>query len=100
MPREHVLNGMPTIAELYAHVVIGNDDRLAVVASRHAHPQRPSQERHFEARKRQNGPEALCGHEPGDGKRDGAHSAEKQECGAHAERTVRADFDALQLGLH
>ena len=48
MPREHVLNGMPTIAELYAHVVIGNDDRLAVVASRHADPQRPSEERHFE----------------------------------------------------
>jgi len=100
MPREHVSNGMLPVAELYAHVSVGNSNRLAVVAAFHACFESPSEERHFETRKRQDRPETLECHQSGNGERDNAHSPEEQECGAHAERTVRTDFDALQLGLH
>ena len=62
MPREHVLNGMLTIAELHADVRIGNRDRLAVVAAGHADLQCPAQERHLEARKGQDGPESPESH--------------------------------------
>jgi hypothetical protein len=97
MPREHVLNGMMSIAELYADVRIRNCNRLAVMTSRHARSQRPSQERHFEAREGHDGPETLAGHEAGNGKRDEADAAEEQKCGANAERTVWADLDAFLL---
>ncbi|HWM66730.1 MAG TPA: hypothetical protein VNO35_09100 [Steroidobacteraceae bacterium] len=100
MPREHVLNGMLAIAELYADVRIGNGDRLAVMASGHAHFERPAQDPHFETGKGQDRPETPQGHNAGDHERDGAHTAKDQQRGAHAEGAVRTDFDALRLGLH
>ena len=61
-----------------------------------AHPRNS----HFEAGKGQNRPEAPQGHIAGDHERDEARAAEEQQRGTHAERAVRADFNALRLGLH
>src|SRR6267142_1180522 len=100
MPREHVSNGMLPVAQLYADVRVGNRNRLPVVASGHAHSERPSQECHFESRERQHWPEAPAGHDPRNPERHEAQAPEKQHSGANTEGAVRTDFNALQLGVH
>jgi hypothetical protein len=100
MPREHELNGMLTVPELDADVRFGDRYRLAVMAPLHAGPERPSQKNHFQPGERQYWPEAAGGHDCGNGERNEADAAEKQQSGANAERAMRADFDALRLGVH
>ena len=100
MPREHVSNGMLPVAHLYADVRVRNRNRLTVVASGHAHPERPAQERHFESRERQHRPEAPAGHNPSYREGHEAQTAEEQHGGAKTERAVGTDINAVRLGVH
>jgi len=85
MPREHDVLAMRSATRIDAHIDFGHRDRLPIEAPLETHGECPAEERHLEARKRQNGPESLQREHPGDAARHDAGDAEEQARAAHTE---------------
>src|SRR6516165_11338713 len=100
MPRKHDMLASVARSCIDADIRVGQRDGLTVEAPLEAHAECPAEERHLEARERQNGPESLERENKGDAARHDTGGTEEQPCPARTERAVRADLDAQRLGFH
>lgn len=95
MPRKHDFDVMSAIALLYAHVVVGNGNGLAVMSPFQAPAECPAEQEHLQTSERQYRPEAAKGHEARDAKGGETQRAEEEERPARAQGAVRNDLDSL-----
>jgi hypothetical protein len=87
-------------ARIDADVGVGHGDGLTVKTPLEANAERPSEQRHLEARERQDRPEAPEREEAPHAEGHHADAREEHARTAHGERAVRADLDPERRGVH